>query len=118
MKHGVPGTMPVAMVRWGTMGHQQTITGTLATIESVVKQTGFKAPAVTIVGEVVKLRETLDWFEQRPLFGKRIVVTRSRDQASELVRQLSELGADVLEIPTIAIKPPTCAKALGPGWRG
>jgi len=106
MKHGVPGKMPVAMVRWGTTGHQQTITGTLATIESVVKKTGFKAPAVTIVGEVAKLRETLNWFEQRPLFGKRIVVTRSRGQASELVRSLTELGAEVLEIPTIKITPP------------
>lgn len=106
MKHGVPGKMPVAMVRWGTTGHQQTITGTLKTIAGVVKKSGFTAPAVTIIGEVVKLRETLDWFEQRPLFGKRIVVTRSRDQASELVRSLTELGAEVLEIPTIKITPP------------
>jgi uroporphyrinogen III methyltransferase/synthase len=105
VKHGLAGATPVAMVRWGTTGQQQTITGTLATIADVVKETGFKAPAVTIVGEVARLRENLNWFETRPLFGKRIVVTRSREQASELVRQLMELGADVLEIPTIAIKP-------------
>jgi uroporphyrinogen III methyltransferase/synthase len=106
MKHGAAPTTPVAMVRWGTTGQQQTITGTLATIADVVAESGFKPPAVTIVGEVAKLRETLNWFEQRPLFGKRIVVTRSREQASELVRQLTELGADVLEIPTITITPP------------
>src|SRR5207249_9200312 len=63
-------------------------------------------PALAIIGDVVRQREALNWFEQRPLFGKRIVVTRSREQASELVRQLSDLGADVLEIPTIKITPP------------
>jgi uroporphyrinogen III methyltransferase/synthase len=100
------------MVRWGTTGHQQTITGSLRTIANVVAQTGFKAPAVTIIGEVARLREGLNWFETRPLFGQRIVVTRSRDQASELVRQLTELGADVLEIPTIKITPPKDPKPL------
>jgi uroporphyrinogen III methyltransferase/synthase len=112
MKHGLSAETPVAMVRWGTTGQQQTITGTLATIAEVVKTTGFKAPAVTIVGEVARLRENLNWFETRPLFGKRIVVTRSREQASELVRQLTELGADVLEIPTISIQPAKDAKPL------
>ncbi|MEI6084672.1 MAG: uroporphyrinogen-III C-methyltransferase [Verrucomicrobiota bacterium] len=112
MKHGMPGEMPVAMVRWGTTSRQQTITGTLKTIASVVEKTGFKAPAVTIIGEVAKLRETLNWFERRPLFGKRIVVTRSRDQASELVRSLTELGAEVLVIPTIKIAPPKNAAPL------
>jgi uroporphyrinogen III methyltransferase / synthase len=106
MKHGASPDLPVAMVRWGTTGQQQTITGTLATIADVVAKSGFKAPAVTIVGQVAALRDTLNWFEKRPLFGKRIVVTRSREQASELVRQLSDLGADVLEIPTIKITPP------------
>jgi uroporphyrinogen III methyltransferase/synthase len=111
VKHGASPELPVAMVRWGTTGQQQTITGTLATIADVAAKTGFKAPAVTIVGEVAGLRGTLNWFEKRPLFGKRIVVTRSREQASELVRQLTELGADVLEIPTIKITTP---KSLTP----
>lgn len=106
VKHGAASDLPVAMVRWGTTGQQRTVTGTLATIADVAAKADFKPPAVTIIGEVVKLRETLNWFEQRPLFGRRIVVTRSRQQASELVRQLTGLGADVLEIPTIAIKPP------------
>jgi uroporphyrinogen III methyltransferase/synthase len=106
MQHGASPETPVAMVRWGTTGRQQTIQGTLATIAEVASRADFKPPAVTVVGEVVRLRENLNWFEQRPLFGRRIVVTRSREQASELVRRLGELGADVLEIPTIRIKPP------------
>lgn len=112
MKHGASADTPVAMVRWGTTGQQQTITGTLATISDVAERAAFKPPAVTIVGEVARLREKLNWFERRPLFGKRIVVTRSREQASELVRQLSGLGADVLEIPTIRIEPPKSLAAL------
>lgn len=104
IQHGAPPDTPVAMVRWGTTGRQQTVTGTLATIGKLAEN--FKPPAVTIIGDVVRQRQALNWFEKRPLFGKRIVVTRSRQQASELVRQLSDLGADVLEIPTIKILPP------------
>ncbi len=104
--HGASPETPVAMVRWGTTGKQQTIQGTLATISEVAAKADFKPPAVTVIGEVARLREKLNWFERRPLFGKRIVVTRSREQASDLVRQLGDLGADVLEIPTIRIKPP------------
>ncbi|HTS17538.1 MAG TPA: uroporphyrinogen-III C-methyltransferase [Verrucomicrobiae bacterium] len=111
VRHGASPETPVAMIRWGTTGHQQTIQGTLATIADVAAQADFKPPAVTVIGEVVRLRENLNWFEKRPLFGWRIVVTRSREQSSELVRQLGELGADVLEIPTIRIEPP---KSLAP----
>jgi len=111
MRHGLAADTPVAMVHRGTTPNQRTITGTLATIAEVVARENFQPPAVTIIGEVARLRERLEWFEQRPLFGKRIVVTRSREQASDLVRQLADLGADVLEIPTIEIKPP---KSLAP----
>jgi uroporphyrinogen III methyltransferase/synthase len=104
--HGMPATTPVGMVRWGTTGQQQSIEGTLATIADVVEKTQFKAPAVTVIGDVVKLRDKLNWAERRPLFGQRIVVTRTREQASQLSRQLLELGAEVLEIPTIKIVPP------------
>jgi uroporphyrinogen III methyltransferase/synthase len=93
------------MVRWGTTGRQQSIEGTLTNIADVVEKSQFKAPAVTVIGDVVKLRKCLNWYEQRPLFGKRIVVTRTREQASELTRQLAELSAEVLEIPTIKILP-------------
>ncbi len=105
IKHGMDAATPVAMVRWGTTGQQQSIEGTLATIAEVVEKTKFSAPAVTVIGEVVKLRKHLNWYEKRPLFGQRIVVTRTREQASQLSRQLAELSADVLEIPTIKIVP-------------
>jgi uroporphyrinogen III methyltransferase/synthase len=102
---------PVAVVRWGTTPDQKTITGNLDNIDARVKEAGLKAPAIIVVGEVVKLRKTLKWFENRPLLGKRIVVTRAREQASDLVRQLSDLGAECLEYPTIKIIP---AKDLKP----
>lgn len=104
---GLSAETPVAMVSWGTLGRQQSIAGTLATIAEVAASTNFAPPSVAIVGDVVKLREKLNWFEARPLFGKRIVVTRTREQASELSRRLLELGAEVLEIPTIKITHPT-----------
>ncbi len=106
-----PGT-PVGMVRWGTTGRQQSIEGTLANIADIVAKKDFKAPAVTIIGDVVKLRGKLNWFEQRPLFGQRIVVTRTREQASQLSRQLIERGAEVLEIPTIRIEAPDDRQSL------
>ena len=105
--NGLDAGTPVAMVRWGTMGRQKTITGTLATIADKVAMTDFKAPAVTVIGGVSTLRDTLNWFENRPLFGQRVVVTRTRNQASRLSGQLRDLGADVLEIPTIKIMPPS-----------
>ena len=104
--NGMAPATPVAMVRWGTTGRQQSIAGTLADIADLAAAKNFAAPAVTVIGEVVKLRSKLNWFENRPLFGQRIVVTRTREQASELSRQLRELGAEVLEIPTIKIIPP------------
>ena len=103
---GMDKSTPVAMIRWGTTGQQQSLEGTLGTIATLVAEKKFAAPAVTVIGSVVKLRSTLNWFERRPLFGQRIVVTRTRDQASGLSRQLLELGAEVLEVPTIRIVPP------------
>jgi uroporphyrinogen III methyltransferase / synthase len=113
MQHGASGDLPVALVRWGTTGQQKTLTGRLSDIARKVQETGFKAPAVCILGEVVKLRETLNWFETRPLFGKRIVVTRTRKQAGALSARLRTLGADVIEIPTIRIEPPKDLKEFG-----
>ena len=106
-ENGLAGDTPVAMVRWGTTGRQQTISGTLDTIADVVAETGFKAPAVTIIGGVSTLRDSLNWFEKRPLFGQRVVVTRTRKQASKLTVALKDYGAEVMEIPTIKIVPPT-----------
>ena len=106
MQHGMAAETKVGMVRWGTTGQQESIDGTLTTIADLVEKKNFTAPAITIIGEVVSLRSKLNWFEHRPLFAQRIVVTRTRDQASQLGHDLVELGADVLEIPTIRIEPP------------
>ena len=106
MSNGMAPDTPVGMVQWGTTGRQQSIDGTLSTIGDLAAEKEFAAPAVTVIGDVVKLRDKLNWFEHRPLFGQRIVVTRTREQASQLSRQLLELGAEVLEIPTIKIVPP------------
>ena len=111
--HGRPAETPVALVRWGTTPKQETLVGTLDNIVQRVQETGFRSPAVTVVGEVVRLREQFRWFDTRPLFGKRIVVTRSREQASELVGRLEELGAEAVEFPVIRIAPLEWEEAVG-----
>ncbi|HET7625035.1 MAG TPA: uroporphyrinogen-III C-methyltransferase [Verrucomicrobiae bacterium] len=103
---GLPSETPVAIVRSGTTGRQQSIEGTLSNIAKIAAEKNISPPAITVIGEVVKLRSKLNWFERRPLFGRRIVVTRTRAQASELSRQLRDLGATVLEIPTIKLEMP------------
>jgi uroporphyrinogen III methyltransferase/synthase len=101
-----PGT-PVAVIRWGTVPEQRTVTGTLEDIADRVEEANLKPPAITVVGDVVSLREAgLGWYEHRPLFGRRVVVTRARAQAGELSVELEKLGAEVLEFPTIEIYPP------------
>jgi uroporphyrinogen III methyltransferase/synthase len=104
--NGRPADTPVAIVRWGTTPRQQVLTGTLADIAEKAAAAKFKAPAITVVGEVVALREKLRWFEDKPLFGRTVVVTRSREQASALTERLEELGAEVLEFPTIQVVEP------------
>src|SRR6202011_3338728 len=84
-----------------------TLIGMLQNIAKRVVDVGFEAPAVAVFGEVVALRKDLNWYEKRPLSGKRIVVTRTRKQAGALSSQLRALGADVFELPTIRIEPPT-----------
>jgi uroporphyrinogen III methyltransferase/synthase len=99
--NGMPPETPVAIVQWGTLGKQKSISGTLATIAKLAAAKKISPPALTILGDVVKLRGKLNWFENLPLFGKRIVVTRSRMQMAKFSRKLSKLGADVLEIPAV-----------------
>jgi uroporphyrinogen III methyltransferase/synthase len=106
MAAGMAGGTPVAVIRWGTRADQQTVVGTLETIAGEVQRAGIRAPAITVVGKVVSLRPGLNWFEERPLFGRRVVVTRSRQQASVLAEKLAGLGAQVIEAPTIEIVPP------------
>ena len=101
---------PVAIIRWGTRPQQQVWTTTLDDAPAMAIREGIKAPSIFLVGEVVKLRERLCWFdnkENKPMFGKRVLVTRARAQASKLTVSLEELGADVWELPAIAIQSPT-----------
>src|ERR1043166_9203357 len=107
LKQGVRSDLPVALVRSATTGQQETLTGTLSDIAQKAVASDFKAPAVAVFGEVVALRDSLNWYEKRPLLGKRIVVTRTRKQASVLSNKLRALGAHVIELPTIRIEPPS-----------
>lgn len=107
LARGLAATTPVAIVERGTTGRQRSVVGTLATIEELATKEAIKPPALTIIGDVVKLRKHLNWFERRPLFGRRVVVTRAQEQAAEFSQRLGELGAEVLEIPCIKTAPPT-----------
>ncbi len=106
VEHGRPGDTPVAMTRWGTTADQRTVVATLDTIEHEAAAAGMTAPAVTVIGDVVRLRDRLSWWESRPLFGMRVLVPRTRQQAGALSEQLRTLGATPVELPTIAIEPP------------
>lgn len=105
IKYGRDPQTPVAVVRWASTPEQRSVVGTLETIAQVVKDADIKPPSLIIIGEVVSLRSTIDWYEKRPLFGKKIIVTRTREQASELVAGLEEFGANCLEYSTINILP-------------
>ncbi len=104
IRYGRDPKTPVAVVRWASTPEQRSVVGTLETIAQVVKDADIKPPSLIIIGEVVSLRSTIDWYEQRPLFGKKIIVTRTREQASDLVAGLEEFGANCLEYSTIYIQ--------------
>ncbi len=100
-----PGT-PVALIRWGTRASQRTLVGTLEDIVGKAEAAGMEPPTLIVIGDVVRLRDRLNWFESRPLFGKRILVTRAKDQAAELSTLLAQAGGEPVECPTIQIQPP------------
>ncbi len=106
MAEGRAGSTPVAIIRWGTRVSQQTIVGTLADIADKAAAAQMEPPSVIVVGEVVRLRPKLNWFERRPLFGKRVLMTRAKEQAGELAALLAGYGAEPVEAPTIKIVPP------------
>ena len=112
VKHGKDAQTPIALIRWGTRPEQRVVTGVLSNIVEVVEKAGIKSPAIIIIGQVVTLRDTLRWFEDKPLFGKRVLVTRSREQASVLSEKLENLGAEAWEYPTIKIQEPDDLAAL------
>lgn len=112
---GADPATPIALTRWATTGSQRTIEGILADIADIAERADFGSPAVAVIGGVVTERKKIAWFEKRPLFGKRIVVTRTREQAGELSRELAELGADVSELPVIRIAGPEDRQAFVEG---
>jgi uroporphyrinogen III methyltransferase/synthase len=112
LSEGRPSDQPVAAIRWGTKSNQQTIVGTLGDIVAKAEAAHLEPPTVIVVGEVVRLREQLNWFETKPLFGKRIVLTRAQEQAREFSQLLATYGAEPVEVPTIQIVPPASWQAM------
>lgn len=112
LEAGQAADTPAAAVQWATTARQRSVRATVATLADAVDEAGLGAPAVVIIGEVVALAPELDWRSHLPLAGKRIVVTRTREQAGELSHALTELGAHVVELPTIRITPPTDRQAF------
>ncbi|MGD9074924.1 MAG: uroporphyrinogen-III C-methyltransferase [Desulfobacteraceae bacterium] len=106
MAHGRSPDTPVALIQRGTVPEQKTVVGRLQDIAERAQSEGLKPPAIIVVGDIVNLREQLNWFENKPLFGKRIVVTRAREQASGFLAHLNALGAACIEFPTIQVVPP------------
>jgi uroporphyrinogen III methyltransferase/synthase len=110
--HGMSATRPIAVISKATTPEQRTVAGTLTDIEARVAEAQLATPALIVVGDVVKMHDVINWFETRPLFGRRIVVTRAREQASDLKRLFEESGAEVLQFPTIAIEAPESYESL------
>lgn len=108
--HGKPSETPAALIRWGTTPRQEILTSTLANISMLAKELKFAPPAILVVGEVVDLREKLNWFDVKPLFGKGVMITRPEKQADDLAQLLIKEGANPIHFPTIKIVPP-------PDWR-
>ena len=112
MLAGQTGDEPAAAIQWATTARQRTVRATVATLADAVEAAGLGSPAVVVIGSVVELAPELDWRERLPLAGRRIVVTRTREQASELTLALRELGAEVVEMPTIRLIPPSDKQAF------
>ena len=105
LEGGRAPSTPAAMIEWGTHAAQRTITATLGTLPECARRHAVRAPCITVIGDVVSLRDRIRWFDIRPLFGRRVLVTRARAQASELSARLRALGAEIIEAPAIRIEP-------------
>ena len=114
---GMSPSMPAAVVQWGTEPYQKTVVGVLQNIVERAQDADFGPPVVVVIGRVVELRREIRWFEDKPLSGKRVLVTRSRPQASVLSRMLAEEGAEAIEVPTIEIAPPADFASLDEALR-
>ena len=105
MESGMDGSTPAALVYWGTTSRQRSLASTLAELPDAAVREGFSNPSIIVVGDVVRLKDKLDWFEKKPLFGRTVVVTRAREQASDSAALLASKGAHVIQFPTIRITP-------------
>lgn len=112
IRAGFRASTPAAIVSRGTWPTQRTVTATLASLDTRARRDGIEPPALVIVGEVTALKKQLDWYERLPLFGRRIVITRARSQASSFKQKLTALGAEAIELPTIQIEPPSSYRGL------
>ncbi len=112
IENGWPASTPVALVRWGTMTKQKAVTGTLGNVTALAEAEGIMPPVITVVGDVVKLRDRLNWYETKPLFGKRVLVTRALEQAGVFTKLLEEHGAEPVAFPTIKTTSPPSWSAL------
>ncbi len=106
LSYGKPPSTPAVVIHWGSLPVQKTLQSTLGGIVELVKNTGITPPSILVVGEVVSMRERINWYETKPLFGKRIVITRAEEQSEELSVKLRDLGAEVISLPMIKIVPP------------
>ena len=102
---GMAAETPAAVVQWASLGRQRSVAATVGNLPAAVARAGLAAPAVVLVGDVVRHQEAVDWFERLPLFGRRVAITRTREQNSELRPRLEHLGAEVIELPLIEVKP-------------
>ena len=118
VREGLPADTPAALIQWGSESYQRTVVGTLADIVDRARGSGISPPVVVVIGDVVRLRDRLSWFDSRPLFGKRVLVTRSRSQASALAELLSLEGAEAVEAPTIEVRPLEDTAELDDAVRG
>jgi len=112
MEHGLEKETPAAMISWGTYGRQKSVVGDLESLGELALKSGIVSPSIAIIGEVVRLSEQLNWFERKPLFGRRIVVTRPVSSSDALRNRLSELGAEIMSVPTIRSDTPTRSREL------
>ncbi len=112
LRAGKDSQTPAAVIQWGTIPAQQTVVGSLKTIARQAQKADIKPPAVIVIGPLVKLRRSLNWFETKPLFAKRILITRAREQASELAERFRAEGGIPIEVPTIEIQPPRSYRSL------
>ncbi|HEX4190100.1 MAG TPA: uroporphyrinogen-III synthase [Marmoricola sp.] len=115
---GRPAETPVSMTRTGTMTSQRTLVSTLATVAADARAARMEAPAVTVVGAVVDLREQLSWYENKPLFGWRVLVPRTKEQAASLSARLRGFGSEPEEVPTISVEPPRNPQQMDKAVRG